>query len=497
MPTTVIYDSQPYSSIPVRISAPSHLALASLWHNGPASPLGSFRAAELGCGDGANLLALAFYGPQAELSGFDNASTCEDRARRAIQAVGIDNLTFHRRDLGSLKPPDHGPLDYIVIHGVFSWIAADVRRAVLDFCRAALAPGGLAYISFNTYPGWSMRGMVRDLLLRSLEVIEAPIGDKGQRAIEVAGALVEDLPSRDSAYGALLARELERVRDSQPFYVLHEYLAEHNRPFWFRDFTELVRDHGLDHLTDAQFCRPEGQVPRELVAALGARGLDPVRREETIDLLCERHFRASVLCRDDAPRSELTRRELLDRVHIATALSARSDPFVLDEGIVETFTGPEGWEVTLDSAITKAAVLLLAAQFPRGARLAELFERASAVLLDHDREVSEAEREVLAGELVELFERGQVELRLDEPRLCLPVGDRPRAHGLARFEATQRALLTSPLHTLIPIDEEARELVRRLDGTRAVEQLQRDHGIELVDLTLGTLSRWGLLEPLG
>jgi Predicted methyltransferase regulatory domain len=186
---------------------------------------------------------------------------------------------------------------------------------------------------------------VRETLLRARSVREAAVEHKAARAIDVAAQLLEDLPSRDYAFAVLLAGELERVRDGKPFYVFHEYLAEVNEGFWLRDFVECARRNSLDYVADAQFCRWEGHVSAELKAVLAKRDLDPIEQEEAADLLGDRYFRASILCRTDAPRASTSHRELLEEVHIATSLCAQSDPFDLTEGVVERFfrtQGPEG-----------------------------------------------------------------------------------------------------------------------------------------------------------
>lgn len=488
------YDSIPYRGTVVANTSPSHLAMCSHWHHGPRPSLQHFRLVELGCGDGANLLPLAFYDPESTFIGIDNSRPELDRAREGARCLGLENIHFVLKDVRSLGSTDLAPCDYIIAHGLYSWVPEDAREAILNSCQKNLTPSGLAYVSYNAKPGWATRCLVRETLLRARSVREAAIEDKAQRAIEVANDLLEDLPSRDYAFAVLLAEELERVRGGKPGYVFHEYLAEVNEGFWLREFVECALRNGLEYVADAQFCRWEGHVPTELKHALAKRNLDPIEQEEAADLLGDRYFRASILRRPDAPQELITRRELLEEVHVATSLSAKSDPFDLTEGVVERFLDVDGPEVTLDASITKAAVVLLAAQWPKGMRLKKLYKQASELLITHGREVLIDARSQLADELMKLFEAGQIVLRLREPAYQTEISEYPQVHALARFEAEHRETLTTPYHLPLPFESQALALVRLLDGSRSRKELRQAFGAELVDQTIEVLRRWDLLE---
>ena len=488
------YDAIPYQGTVAQNTSPIHMALCSLWHQGPHPPFQRFHLIEIGCGDGANLLPLAFYDHESTFIGIDNSRAELDRARRGAKCLGLENIRFVLKDVRDLGPTDIAPCDYVIAHGLYSWVPEDAREAILNFCRQNLTPSGVAYISYNALPGWATRCLVRETLLRARSVREAAVEDKAQRAIEVANDLLEDMPSRDYAFAVLLAEELERVRDGKPGYVFHEYLAEVNEGFWFRDFVKRARRNGLEYVADAQFCRWEGHVSTELKAALAKRALDPIEQEDAADLLGNRYFRASILCRPDAPRESTSHRELLDEVHIATSLCAKSDPFEPTEGVVERFLSKDGTEVTLDASITKAAVVLLAAQWPTGMRLKTLYLKTSKLLAAHGCDVPTGARSQLADELMKLFEAGQIVLRLREPAYQTEISEYPQVHALARFEAEHRETLTTPYHLPLPFEPQALSLVRALDGFRSLPELGQVFGEELVGKTIKVLGRWGLME---
>jgi hypothetical protein len=376
-------------------------------------------------------------------------------------------------------------------------VEEDARRAILRFCANALDPSGLAYVSYNARPGWAIRGLVREMLMRTPAVRLAGIEEKGEQAIAAAANLLAALPPRTYASSALLSEELERVRDSDPSYVLHEYLADTNEGFWLRDVVERARGEGLVYVGDAQHCRPEGQVRSG--ASIGKRSALTVEDEELFDVLAHRYFHASVFSPQTAGRDRLSADDLIRGAHIASALRAQSDPdpFDLAEGSIEAFLGAGGVEITLDSSITKAAILTLAAGWPEGLRFAALHRAAAALLERHAFPIAGDSEERLREEVAILFESGQVELRLAEPRFPATAPSHPRAHRLAMLEAEHGSALTTPYHSRLPMDARRLAMVRSLDGSRSRADLADAFGTSFAEETLGVLTRWGLLAHDG
>ena len=48
--------------------------------------------------------------------------------RRIAAALGLSNLTLVHADMRAL-PAALGEFDYVIAHGVYSWVPANVRRA--------------------------------------------------------------------------------------------------------------------------------------------------------------------------------------------------------------------------------------------------------------------------------------------------------------------------------------------------------------------------------
>lgn len=161
-------------------------------------------------------------------------------------------------------------------------------------------------------------------------------------------------------------------------------------------------------------------------------------------------------------------------VHIATSLWALSGAVDLKEGVVERFSGTNGTEITLQAGITKAAILSLCAEWPRGWTLQRLHDRAVELLQQYGLANTEDSATQLRDDLTNLFEAGQVDLRLQEPTCSSSIPAYPEAHALARYEAAHRSALSMPFHLPIPFSAgRTRAGVRRVsryrDGRRSRE----------------------------
>jgi SAM-dependent methyltransferase len=157
------YDEVPYADYVFHHTHPACVgAVAALYGMRPANPE-RCRILELGCAAGANLIPMACDLPGSALVGVDLSARQIDVARRTVTALGLTNIDLRRTS--TLDVDDSfGRFDDIICHGVYSWVPAEVREAILAVCKANLAPTGIAYVSYNTYPGWHMHRVARDMM---------------------------------------------------------------------------------------------------------------------------------------------------------------------------------------------------------------------------------------------------------------------------------------------------------------------------------------------
>ena len=139
--------------------------------------------------------------------------------------LGLSNISLRAADLRDLGP-DEGEFDYIFAHGLYSWIPADVRDRLLAVCRERLAPQGVAFVSYNVYPGRYPRQMIREILLYHTRAIEDP----AQRIAEARRLLSQ-----------IDHEEAKHVMEHSDDGLFHDDLAPINDPVWFHEFAAHAR----------------------------------------------------------------------------------------------------------------------------------------------------------------------------------------------------------------------------------------------------------------
>lgn len=271
----------------------------------PPSVRDGFRYLELGCGFGSTLLALAAANPRGRFVGVDFMPVHTDALRAEADASGLDNLEVLCADFAAM-PADLPAFDFIVMHGVFSWVSAELRNHVLDIVARHLAPGGIAEVSYNTLPGWGSLLPVRSLLRHFANRVEGDSLAKARVAMEAVTALRKaDVPVFHDH--PLAAQLVDRLVLADPRYVAHEYLNENWTVFESGDVIRMFASHGLGYA---------GRLPgyrNHLAFSVQPRfagqfvGLNDADRESLKDLHDNTMFRWDLYTR--APRREWMPRE--------------------------------------------------------------------------------------------------------------------------------------------------------------------------------------------
>jgi SAM-dependent methyltransferase len=288
------YDEAPYVSHPFPQSAPEHLeGIATLFGLKPAPPANA-RVLELGCASGGNIIPFALRHPGAQVVGLDLSAVQIAQGTERVRQLGVSNLELRQMNIEDADA-SLGSFDYIIAHGVYSWVPDAVRPAILRVCREHLAPGGIAYVSYNTYPGWKAREIVRDAMLFRAGARATP-----EEKLAYGRGMMDFL-AQMSPEGSVLRRALDEVlpaiQAAGPSYLLHDFLEACNQPVYFRDFVTAARSQGLDYFADAEpqtmFVSNHG--PQVAEPLLKEAGNDQVLMEQYLDFLTNRSFRQSLL----------------------------------------------------------------------------------------------------------------------------------------------------------------------------------------------------------
>lgn len=470
--THTTYDAIPYRSNPFRQSHPERLAAVAKVFGLDTPAIENCRVLELGCSMGGNLVAMAQSLPGSRFIGVDASSRQISEGWQMVQALGVDNVQLKHMDILDIGE-DFGTFDYIVTHGVFSWVPPRVQDRMLELCQRHLAPNGVAYISYNTYPGWHVRGIVRDMMLfRGLQ-----FADHAARLAQ-AKALVEFVSQsargEDDPYRKLLQNEFKHMGQMEDYYLHHDHLEENNHPVYFHEFARRLAVNGLQYLGEADFSMMVStNFPAEVSKTLNQLGAhDIVQMEQYMDFVRCRYFRQSLICRNGIRLNRTLMPAVVKNLLLTSNAAPASAELHLEESHAETFQTSGGNGITCKSPMTKVALRELKRQWPSPLSFADLLSRSHPEAAKAGYAASEAAAEnFLAGEILTCMAAGVVEWRLTPAPFTTEIGKTPAASALARHQAGRGYGVTNLRGETIALDELHRQTLKHLDGSRDISRL--------------------------
>lgn len=356
------YDAVPYRHGAVSDSHPARVGAVARLLGINAAPPDRCRVLELGCGEGMNLLPLAERFPKSEFVGVDFSAKQIAVADAARAACGIGNARFVCADLRTWKP--ESAFDYVIAHGVYSWVPTDVRERMLAICAEALSPNGVAYLSYNTLPGWALPGGVRKILLHEVAGIASPEAQM-ERAVQVLDALADSMKGQPGSYAANLRDTLDDMRVKPPGLLFHDELATVNDPCTFTEFTAHAARHGLHYIAEAHYATMQSaHLPALMQSALAPLKADFERTQQFMDVLFQRWLRNSLLTRAPMSPERRVRAAVMADCALGLRMRAEAESVNLTPGFPVQFTGVHGLVIEAREPVEKAVLTALANRFP-------------------------------------------------------------------------------------------------------------------------------------
>jgi methyltransferase-like protein len=421
---------------------------------------------ELGCGDGSNLVPMAWALPQSEFLGIDLASRPILKGQQMISELGLPNIRLVQGSITEITP-DHGKFDYIIAHGLYSWVPAEVQTQLLAICRNCLQPNGMAFVSYNALPGGHMRNMLREMMLFHVRGFDSP-AEKVEQAVEFV-KLLAYARDPDDEYRVWLRAELESILAHNEGHLFHDELAELNEPVYFTQFMERATAHGLQYLAEANYFDMFAHNFKPLAQhALARLAGNRIAREQYLDFIKCRRFRQTLLCHREA---NLLTEPPADKVAgflISSLAQCKTTPVNLAPGISMSYQTPGGARCETDFAAGKAALALMVAAWPMPFSFDDLLDRAMMQLRQEGfPDDSNARlRENFLEFLLNLYSAGIVEFRTGLSPATRTASERPLASPIARWQAQRGSLVTTVFHIPVKLEDEiGRSLLLWLDGT--------------------------------
>jgi len=479
-PTTTLYDRVRYRTLPLSQTHPDRLATVATLFGMRPQPVEHCRVLEIGCGDGGNLIPGAYAFPESWFFGFDLAPSAVTRGMSAIRSLGLTNIELRHLSIMDVTEA-LGTFDYVIAHGVYSWVPEPVRDRLLAMCRAHLRPNGVAYVSYNTFPGCHLRQAARQVLQFHVEGIAEP-----EERIAQARALarfIADTP----AYGDSIhfQEEMRSVLEHSPGLLFHDDLAPTNDPVYFYDFVQHGHRHGLQFLSEANVWEMQDRIYPDDVAARLQQLSDGnvVLKEQYLDFLKNRRFRQTLLCHEDVPLDRALRSAAVKALFVASSARPTVEhPDIRSPSAVVEFRGPRSSGMSTDHRLAKAALFYLGTMWPRAVALPELARQARAILGEPSAGGPHAPGEeppdvrALCDILITAYAAGLVELSTTAPSFTLEVSERPTVSPIARLQAERGDDFVATLrHASLHLEDlPARYLLSLLDGTRDRAALLRE-----------------------
>ncbi len=434
------YDKQPYQSNAFPYTAPGHLRATAHLYGIETVPLRHARVLELGCAAGGNLLPFALMHPEATVVGVDISPVQVAQGQQLIEELGVDNLTLHAMSLTDITA-EFGQFDYIIAHGVFSWVPLEVKEALLRVCRQNLAPLGVAYVSYNTYPGWKAGDILRDAMLMHSHGAASEDARVGS-ARAVLNLLSEGLAASNPLAPSMRAA-VQQLRTQSDHYIAHEHLEAVNTPCYLVEFVDMAQQSGLAYVGDAE---AQSEMPVtygdnvRLNLSLIAMGQPKAMRQQYLDFAVGRMFRKSLLVHADRAEqiADLPRLQALEDLHFAAWFDTQQNPDELDPNR-ETYVNQGGRKLSVIDPFVKRVIATLSQAWPSAVSWAALQQQwAPESAPDHA-----AAKENLAEALASIYRLGLLRVGLaSEASLPGEAGEHP---GLPRgWSVLQRRLQQDP-----------------------------------------------------
>lgn len=339
-----IYSELGYKSMPFPYTTPATLeAYAALVGISAPNPK-TARVLELGATYGGNIISQALFNPDATFVGIELSQEQVEKGNEVIANAGLTNVSLIQSDIASIGS-EIGTFDYIIAHGVYSWVDDGVKDALLRLIDEHLAEDGIAYVSYNTYPGWHTMEEVRQLMMFSnRDKTQFNHKEKvlhGKMIGSIVGSQIlkyDNLKERNSKFlGALRS-----VMQKDEYYVGHDHLEPNNDPVYFYQFNDHLGAHNLAYLCDADLTLSMVRsFDADIADTLDKLALnDHVAQEQYLDFMLDTTFRKSIICKAKHAESviyDMGNPELVNSVPMRTIINSFTYTILFNEEALSMF----------------------------------------------------------------------------------------------------------------------------------------------------------------
>lgn len=464
------YDITEYESRSYAQTHPDHLfTLATLFGLKPTA-FANARILELGCASGGNIIPMACQAPSAQIVGVDLSAVQVQKAARTIRELKLTNIEVFHLGIEQITP-EFGQFDYIICHGIYSWVPEAIREKIMAVCQAHLAPQGVAYISYNTLPGWNVVKSIREMMLYHTKGIDSPI-EKAKESRNLLQFMVTGLGNDQAPYANFLRNEIAILANQPDSYLVHDHLGEVNDPCYFYEFVEHAKRYQLAYLSDTELA---DMYPSNLPPGLAtemSKINDVVSCGQYLDFICNQRFRCTLLCHEAATinRSLCTSQITAFYLSFNGKIDGQAEAQSMNEQ--EMHCVGQHITLTLTNPIAKAAMLKLSALKGKPIAFGELCDSVMKETSLSDR--AYVERFLIEDlNLMRLVLGGLVKIHSDGGRYANAPGNKPLTTEWIHYQLQHQAWVTNHRHETISLSDIERFLLLNCDGQISVKELSQ------------------------
>ena len=473
------YDEVPYPSFPMPQTHPRHLQTIGCLLGLNPPEIDRCRVLELGCGNGGNLIPMALSLPESQFLGIDLSAVQIEAGRQQTLAIELKNIEL--RHLSVLDfDKQFGEFDFIICHGVYSWVPAEIQSKILGIFSQQLAGDGIGFISYNTHPGWHQWGVIRKMMNFHVDRDRnASPTERIRQAKQLLEFLVRATPAQQQSYGMLLREQLEILQRLPDAYLFHEHLEEFNEPVWFLDFCDELTVYGLRYLAESDFSSMVASTAFSAAVQNELEEFAPnlLDKEQYMDFIRNRSFRQTLVCHGHQQPNYDVRAERIFELSVASPVRPISECPDLISDEPEVFATTSGASIQTPLPIFKAALVCLREVWPAYLPFVELLQRAMRRLELVSPETAVQLREFsipLARSLLTAFASSSqplVQLVSRAPQFVTALSHFPFVHPLARLQAAKGDAVVNLRHEVVDVLSLDRALLVLLDGSLASDGL--------------------------
>ena len=339
-----IYKELGYKSYPFPFTTPAYLeAYGTLVGLKPPTAKMA-RVLELGATYGGNIISQAAHNPEATFVGIELSQDQVEKGNKIIGDAKLDNVSLVQGDILNFDE-SMGTFDYIIAHGFYSWISDEMKDKLLDIISNHLADNGIAYVSYNTYPGWHTMEEVRQLMLFANRGHDESTHKEKVLRGKTVGSLVgaqilnyDNLKERNSKF----LSALRSVMQKDDYYVGHDHLEPHNDPCYLYQFNDHLKANNLAYVGDADLTLSMVRTYDESIADK-LEQLAPnsqVDQEQYLDFMLDTTFRKSIICKASAAKDisyAVSNPAEVNTIPVRTTINNFTFQILFDEEALEMF----------------------------------------------------------------------------------------------------------------------------------------------------------------